>query len=92
MLAADGDDGYSFEGSDDHFVEYPPIPLEVKETTLTTEENRVTTSGEELAIVPACESAKPLTHDGECSTPDLTQVIYTHARTGLILQRLRAVS
>ncbi len=92
MFAADGDDGYSFEGSEGHFVEYPPIPLKVKETTLTLEENCVTTSGEELAIVKACESAKPLTHDDECSTPGLTQVIHIHARTGLILQRLRAVS
>jgi len=92
VFAADGDDGSSFEGSEGHSVEYTPIPLKVKETTLTLEENCVTTSGEELAIVPACESAKPLTHDDECSTPGLTQVIHIHARTGLILQRLRAVS
>jgi hypothetical protein len=90
---ADGDNGYSFEGSEGHSVEYPPIPLEAKETTLTMEENRVTTSGEELAIVNACVSAKPLTPDDGCSTPPgLTQVVHIHARTGLILQRLRAVS
>jgi hypothetical protein len=92
VLAADGDDGYSFEGSEGHSVEYPPIPLEAKEATLTMEENRVTTSGEELAIVNACVSAKPLTPGDECSTPGLTQVVHIHARTGLILQRLRAVS
>ncbi len=92
MLAADGDDGYSFEGSEDHFVEYPPMPLDSKEATLTMEENRVTTCGEELAIVPARESAKPLTPDDDCSTPGLTQVVHIHARTGLILQHLRAVS
>lgn len=92
MLAADGDDGHSFEGSEGHSVEYPPIPLEVKEATLTMEENRVTISGEELAIVKACESAKPLTPDDGCSTPGLTQVVHIHTRTGLILQRLRAVS
>ncbi len=93
MPAADGDDGYSFEASEEHSVEYPPIPLEVKEATLTLEESRVLTSGEEFAIVLACKSAKPLTPEDECSTPPgLTQVVHIHARTGLILQRLRAVS
>ena len=90
-MIADGDDGYSFEGSEDHSVEDPPIPLDLIEATLAMEEKHVTTCGEELAIVPACESAKPLTPDDECSTPGLTQVIHIHARTGLILQHLRAV-
>ena len=92
VLAADGDDCYSFEGSVDHFVEDPPIPLDLIEATLAMEEKHVTTCGEELAIVPACKSAKPHTPDDECSTPGLTQVIHIHARTGLILQHLRAVS
>ena len=91
VLAADGDDSYSFEGSEDHFVEDPPIPLDLIEATLTIEEKHVTTCGEELAIVPACISVKLLTPD-DCSTPGLTQVIHIHARTGLILQHLRAVS
>jgi hypothetical protein len=88
---ADGDNSYSFERPEEHSVEYPSMTLEAKEATLALEENRVTSSGEEFAIVPSCESAKPLTHDDESSTPGLTQVVHIRARAGLIVQRLRAV-
>ena len=88
--AADGDDGYSVEVSVDQFVEY--LPMRPKEIVArhTIEDDRVTRVV--LAIVPACPSVKPHTPD-DCSTPDpVTQVIHIHARTDLILQRLRAVS
>ncbi len=54
MALADGDDGYSFEGSEEHPVEDPPLTLEEKEATLTMEESD--SISEEFAIVLACES------------------------------------
>ncbi len=68
------------------------MPLDEKEATLTMEENRVSTCGEELAIVKACPPANPHTPEDDCSTLDLSQVIHIHACTDLIWQHLRAVS
>ena len=67
MAVADGDDGSSFEGSEEHSVEYPPLTLEEKEATLTMEESD--SISKEFAIVLACESV-PYT-----IRPDLSPVL-----------------
>ena len=67
VALADGDDGYSLEGSEEHPVEYPPLTLEEKEATLTMEESD--SISEEFAIVLACESTP-------CNIrPDLSPVL-----------------